>query len=136
MKHNTVIMFEDSLEKRTHQTDADIRRYARSRQACTAWRFIPEKKLLGMRIPYQEGGRMMNDILTVARIWAGMDGSSRHDVEGVLDAETPEELEHVLLWSNGLPSAVRELRQPLKNIDTREARGMLAKLEHAVEKLP
>lgn len=79
---------------------------------------------------------MTNDILTVARIWAGLDRPVRDDVEGVLDAETPEELEHVLLWSNGLPSAVRELRQPLKNIDTWEARGMLAKLEHAVEKLP
>ena len=65
-----------------------------------------------------------------------MDGSLRHDVEGVLDAETSEELEHVLLWSNGLVGAVRKLRQPLKNIDTREARDMLAKLEHAVENLP
>ena len=79
---------------------------------------------------------MMNDILRVARIWSGMDGSSRHDVEGVLDAETPEELAEVLLWSNGLTRVVRELRQPLKNIDTREARDMLAKLEHAVENLP
>ena len=79
---------------------------------------------------------MTNDILTVARIWAGLDRPVRDDVEGVLDAETPEELEHILLWSNGLTGVVRKLRQPLKNIDTKESRAMLAELEHAVEKLP
>ena len=78
---------------------------------------------------------MMNDILTVARIWAGLDRPVRDDVEGVLDAETPEELEHILLWSNGLPDAVRKFRQPLKNIDTKESRDMLSKLENAVKEI-
>ena len=30
---------------------------------------------------------MTNDILTVARLWAGLDRPVRDDVEGVLDAE-------------------------------------------------
>ena len=42
-KHNTVIMFTDRMEKRTHQTDASIRRYCKGHQACTGWRFLPEK---------------------------------------------------------------------------------------------
>ena len=78
----------------------------------------------------------MNDLLTFARIWAGLDRPVRDDIESILHpSTTPEELEHILLWSNGLPDALRELRKPLKNIDTKESRDMLSKLENAVKEI-
>ena len=78
----------------------------------------------------------MNDILTFAKEWAGLDRPVQDDIESILHpSTTPEELKHILLWSNGLPDAIRELRKPLRNIDTKESRDMLSKLEHAVKEI-